>query len=102
MRINDEALEGFVVVSFDGPARLSVADLAEVVFCTHLQPSEHPTPLAVRNAVLKNLRRSHDSLEDCAAHLATCYGDDPEGTCERMRWARSVAITTFLGRRAAA
>lgn len=102
MRINDEALEGSVVVSFDGPARLSVADLAELVFCTHLQPSEHPTPQAVRNAVLKNLRRAHDSLKDCAAHLATCYGEDPEGTCDRMRWARSVAITTFLGRRAAA
>lgn len=83
-------------------ADLAVGELAELVFCSNLQPSQHPTPHAVRAVVLGYLSRDTDPLAECAAQVASCYGKDPEGTCERMRWARSVAMATFAARDAAA
>ncbi len=80
----------------------SVADLAELVFCSPLQPSQHPSAQAVREAVLGTLRRESAPLAACTAHVASCYGDDPELACARMRWARSVVIEAFLGRTVAA
>lgn len=85
-----------------GNTDLAVGDLAELVFCTSLQPSQRSTPRAVQSAVLEYLGRDNDPLSECAAHLASCYGKDPEGTCERMRWARSMATASFLDRDAAA
>lgn len=81
---------------------MSIGDLAELVFCSNLQPSQRPSARAVRHAVLESLRRHDNALGDCAAHVASCYGNDPEETCERMRWARSVAIVSFLDQEAAA
>jgi hypothetical protein len=80
----------------------SLGDLAELVFCSPLQPSQCPTAQEVRDAVLRTLRREADPLAACAAHVASCYGDDPEGACARMRWARSVVMASFRGRDVAA
>lgn len=85
-----------------GDTDLTVGELAGLVFCSNLQPSERPTAQAVRSAVLRHLASENDPLGECAAHVAGCYGEDPDGTCERMRWARSVAISSFLRHDAAA
>lgn len=84
------------------PPYPSVADLAELVFCSPLQPSQHPSAQAVRDAVLHSLRLGSDPLAACAAHVASCYGDYPEVACARMRWARSVVLEAFRGRAVAA
>jgi hypothetical protein len=83
-------------------ADMSVGDLAELLFCSSLQPSQRPTAQAVRIAVRESLRRHNDSLRECAAHVASCYGNNPEQTCARMRWARSLATASFLDRNVAA
>jgi hypothetical protein len=77
---------------------LTVGDLAELVFCSDIQPSHGPDPDAVRAVVIESLRDEEGRLKECGAHLAGCYGDDPEWTCRRMRWARSAVIATFCGR----
>jgi hypothetical protein len=57
---------------------------AEALFCSPLQPSQHPTGDQVRHEVLVcELRYGADG---CAALLAQAYGEDPEATVERMRW----------------
>ncbi len=74
----------------------TISDLAAVVFCSALQPSEAPGWKAVRATVGESLSRHHDALTQCAAELADCYGDDPDGACQRMRWARETVITTYF------
>lgn len=80
----------------------SLGDLAELVFCSTLQPSQCPTAQEVRDAVRQTLRREADPLAFCAAHVAGCYGDDPDGACARMRWARAVVMASFRVRDVAA
>jgi hypothetical protein len=60
--------------------------VAEVLFCSALQPSDHPTPQQVRAAVLDCLRAHHDEPWQCTAQLAAAYGHHPELACARMRW----------------
>lgn len=79
-----------------------VAELADVIFCSPLQPSQHPNAQALRDAVLHTLRRENDALAECAAYVAYHYGDHPDESCARMRWARAMVIGAFRGRVTAA
>lgn len=76
---------------------LTVEVLAEVLFCSNLQPSQRPTAADVLRTLARGLHREGDPVRDCVAELATAYGDDPERACERMRWARSL-VAKFVER----
>jgi hypothetical protein len=80
---------------------LTMGDLAEALFCSSLQPSEAVDSETVHAAIDASLRSHHGRIRECAEELAASYGKDPEITCLRMRWARSVVATTFPGARAA-
>ncbi|MGQ0632823.1 MAG: hypothetical protein ACT4P1_17545 [Sporichthyaceae bacterium] len=72
-----------------------MADLAEALFCSPLQPSEALDPVKVRDAVAASLRCHHNNVSECAEELAERYGKDPEGACLRMRWARATVAVAF-------
>lgn len=75
--------------------KLTVGDLAEVLFCSSLQPSDEVDPEKVFSALDQSLRAHHGEIRECAEELAASYGKDPEITCLRMRWARAVVTRTF-------
>ena len=61
-------------------------DMAEALFASYLQPSDHPTSAQVTAAVRDSLRRL-GGPGGGAAVCATAYGGHPETAAERMRWA---------------
>ena len=65
--------------------------LAEVLFCSALQPSDQPTPQQVRDAVLASWHAHHDEPQECVEQLAADYGNHPELACARMRWCIQMA-----------
>lgn len=67
----------------------TVSDLAEVLFCTTLQPSDAPHVGLVLAAVVQSVRFRGHPRRDCAAELAARYGEDPERASARMRWSRA-------------
>lgn len=67
-------------------ATITIPDLAEVLFASVLQESEHPSPTTVRTTVERLLARDH-GREDCLAYVATEAGDHPETYVHRMQWA---------------
>lgn len=79
-----------------------VSDLAALVFCSALQPSQAPGSAAVCAVVQEGLGRGEATARECAAEVAASYGDDPESACRRMRWARAVVMAAFFAGRAAA
>lgn len=76
------------------PAHLS--DLAAVVFCSALQPSQLPGGAAVLAAVAEILARDDVAVDRCVAEMAARYGDDPDSASRRMRWARSRANSALF------
>ena len=74
---------------------MTQGDLAELLFCSSLQPSQDPDPETVVEALSQSLRSHHGQIRECAEELAASYGKDPEITCLRMRWARTVIARTF-------
>ncbi len=80
---------------------LTQGDLAEVLFCSSLQPSQEPDADTVVQALSQSLRSHHGQIRECAGELAASYGKDPEITCLRMRWARTMIARTFPAARAA-
>jgi hypothetical protein len=77
-------------------AQLSLNDLAELLFCSTLQPSQRVDAVAVHSALAQTLSSHRGQLHECAAELAASYGNDPEITCIRMRWARDLISATYL------
>jgi hypothetical protein len=65
---------------------MTLAMLAEALFVSPLQPSEHPSPAQVRAAIDASLL-SYGGPVGCASWLAAEYGDHPEVAADRMRWA---------------
>ncbi|MGQ0844654.1 MAG: hypothetical protein ACT4QF_11010 [Sporichthyaceae bacterium] len=80
---------------------MSLNELAELLFCSSLQPSQYVDENVVCAALAESLHAHHGQVAACAEELAACYGKDPEVTCHRMRWARTV-VTQAYGRRVAA
>src|SRR5688572_24387858 len=76
-------------------SELTTTDLAEVLFCSSLQPSEVADPDTVRAAVAGSLRSHDGRVTACAEELAESYGKDPETTCRRMRWCRDLVGQVF-------
>jgi hypothetical protein len=77
-------------------AQMSINELAELLFCSTLQPSQYVDASAVHSALAQTLHSHHGQVDECAAELAASYGEDPEITCSRMRWARDLISATYL------
>jgi len=77
-------------------AQMSLNELAELLFCSTLQPSQHVDASAVHSALAQSLHSHHGEVDECVAELAASYGKDPEITCTRMRWARDLISATYL------
>lgn len=73
------------------------AERAEALFLSDLQPSQHPTPEQVANAIEASLRRW--GSPGCAAAAAAEYGEHPETAPARMRWALQLLALTLSPRR---
>lgn len=67
-------------------ATMTAPELAEILFASTLQESDHPTAADVRTAVRGILARDH-AAADCLALLAQEAGDHPETYAARMHWA---------------
>ena len=80
---------------------MTMGDLAEALFCSSLQPSDAVNADLVQAAINASLRSHHGQIRECAEELAASYGKDPEITCLRMRWARTMIARTFPAARAA-
>lgn len=66
------------------------SSLAQALFASALQPSQHPTAAQVR-AAIEAARRA-----DCAAQVAQEAGDHPETYAARMRWALSAIAEAYV------
>jgi hypothetical protein len=68
-------------------AELESCALARLLFASPVQPSEYPSPAAVRMAVAAQFRSCRGNLAACLAHVAQEAGDHPDDYATRMRWA---------------
>jgi hypothetical protein len=66
------------------------ASRAEALFISSLQPSQHPTREQLVAAIRTSLRE-HGGVNGCAGEAAAEYGDHPDTSADRMRWALAVA-----------
>ena len=73
------------------------AERAEALFLSDLQPSQHPTPDQVANAIDAGVRRWGSA--GCAAAAAAEYGEHPETAPTRMRWALQLLTLTLPSNR---
>jgi hypothetical protein len=69
---------------------MTLATMAEAVFVSSLQPSEHPTADQVATAIGDSLR-IYGGVSGCAGAFAAEYGEHPEESAHRMHWALSLA-----------
>jgi uncharacterized membrane protein len=74
---------------------MTVTTAAEALFVSSLQPSDHPTYSQVDAAVRSTLQALGGAC-GCAAAFAAEYGEHPETSAHRMRWALSIAGQTSV------
>jgi bacterioferritin-associated ferredoxin len=69
----------------------------EAVFCSCLQPSDHPIREQVQGAIANMARIT--GCRGCTAQVAQAFGEHPELAAARMRWARNLVDEAFPPRR---
>lgn len=77
---------------------IATSELAQVLFTTRLQESDHPSPGQVRAAIAERLRgrRHHPATFTAfAARVAQEAGDHPEAYAARMRWALNAVSRAY-------
>jgi hypothetical protein len=65
---------------------MTLATSAEALFISSLQPSQHPSRDQIVAAIRVSLRE-HGGVKGCAGEAAAEYGEHPETSVSRMRWA---------------
>ena len=70
---------------------MSRAMLAEALFASPLQPSDHPDQSQIQAAIAASLQTLGPS--GCAAVMAQEFGDYPDTAVARMRWALTLVQT---------
>ncbi len=72
----------------------------EALFASTLQRSDQPTPEEVRLAIMRTVRAL--GSRGCAERVAQEFGDHPDGSVTRMRWAMQLVYgaRTLPARRA--
>ncbi|HEV7204117.1 MAG TPA: hypothetical protein VGN18_05865 [Jatrophihabitans sp.] len=72
---------------------MTPAAIAEALFVSSVQPSEHLTDVQL-DAAVDTALTSHGGIDGCACACAAEYGDHPDTAADRMRWALQAATTT--------
>ncbi|MFB4316348.1 hypothetical protein [Actinomadura sp. 21ATH] len=85
-----------------GSTNLTTSELAQILFASRLQASDHPSPEQVRTAIDERLCACGGDRGPCAAYVAQEAGDHPESYAARMRWALSTVGRAFPAYAAAA
>jgi hypothetical protein len=75
--------------------RLTLIDLAHVLFASPLQELDRPTPTQVRDTVSRELCACEDDCSRCVGYVAQEAGDHPEEYRRRMRWALTTVQQVF-------
>lgn len=65
----------------------------EALFCSTVQPSEHPDRFQVKESISAMIR-VHGS-HGCACQVAAAFGDHPDTAAARMRWARQTVTAVY-------
>jgi hypothetical protein len=78
-------------------ADLDLGTLAHLLFACAIQPSEHPSPAAIRKAVAAQFRRCGGELTACLGEVAQEAGDHPDSYAVRMRWAIQSVNGAYAG-----
>ncbi|WP_067450441.1 hypothetical protein [Actinomadura macra] len=74
---------------------MSNSDLAQILFSSGLQQSDHPSAEQVRTAIDAWLCACDGDRSICAAVVAQEAGDHPESYATRMRWALSTVSKAY-------
>ncbi|MFD0684047.1 hypothetical protein [Actinomadura fibrosa] len=74
---------------------MSTSDLAQILFSSKLQASDHPSPEQVRTAIDARLCDCDGDRSICAAFVAQEAGDHPETYAARMRWALTTVSAAY-------
>jgi hypothetical protein len=68
---------------------------ADALFASTLQRSDEPSAVQIHQAIASAVRAL--GTRGCAARVAQAYGEDPETTVLRMRWARAAVAAASSG-----
>lgn len=68
---------------------MSLSELAQALFASPLQASDHPSSDDIRSAVHARLFACNGDRSVCSAYVAQEAGDHPDIYATRMRWALS-------------
>ncbi|WP_131737256.1 hypothetical protein [Actinomadura roseirufa] len=74
---------------------LTTTDLAEILFSSGLQASDHPSAEQVRLAIDARLCACGGDRSVCTGLVAQEAGDHPETYAPRMRWALSTVSQAY-------
>lgn len=69
---------------------MTLASRAEALFVSSVQPSEHLSAQQLVSAIRASVLQ-HGGPRGCAAAFAAEYGDHPETSRDRMKWALAVS-----------
>jgi hypothetical protein len=68
--------------------QMSMNVRCEALFSSWLQPSDAPTADMVATAISRAVRQF--GIRGCASRMAQEFGDHPDTSAKRMRWARQL------------
>ncbi|MCP9952295.1 hypothetical protein [Actinomadura madurae] len=74
---------------------MTAADLAEILFTSRLQESDHPSAEQVRIAIHDRFGACGEDRTACVAAVAQEAGDHPETYVARMRWALTTVSAAY-------
>ena len=72
------------------PENLDVVTAAVALFCSFLQPSEHPNSRVELGEIERQLQTR--GVAGCACQVAAEYGEHPQEAAARMCWCRAEAV----------
>jgi hypothetical protein len=76
--------------------QLELTALAQVLFASPVQPSDRPSPAAIRTAIQAQLGACHGNVATCLAVVAQEAGDRPDLYAARMQWVRRSVAAACL------
>jgi|SRR5580704_1220309 hypothetical protein len=80
------------------PPDLDLGSLAHLLFACPVQPSQHPSPAAIRKAVAAQFHRCGGEVAASLGEVAQEAGDHPDSYVLRMRWAIRSVTGAYAGR----
>ncbi|WP_141579801.1 hypothetical protein [Actinomadura sp. WMMA1423] len=74
---------------------MTASDLAEILYASPLQESDHPSAEQVRTAIDDRLGACGGDISAWVAAVAQEAGDHPEAFLARMRWALTTVCEAY-------